>query len=99
MFYVFDLNRGIDPAFDCNLFDAAIGHSDFARHCLKRLDGIQAFDAHGLFTSQLKRLACVTIGEFKGMTPIPTRLDRWMRSKLSAITALTPKSRTFGSPV
>jgi len=27
------------------------------------------------------------------MTPMPTRLERWIRSKLSAITALTP-SRT-----
>ena len=25
-----------------------------------------------------------------GRTPMPTRLERWMRSKLSAITALTP---------
>jgi hypothetical protein len=27
-----------------------------------------------------------------GITPIPTRLERWMRSKLSAITARTPRS-------
>ena len=27
-----------------------------------------------------------------GTTPIPTRLERWMRSKLSAITAFTPRS-------
>ncbi|MNT58338.1 hypothetical protein D3C72_1957660 [compost metagenome] len=26
----------------------------------------------------------------RGSTPMPTRLERWMRSKLSAITALTP---------
>ncbi len=26
-----------------------------------------------------------------GITPMPTRLERWMRSKLSAITALTPR--------
>ena len=25
-----------------------------------------------------------------GSTPMPTRLERWMRSKLSAITAFTP---------
>ena len=25
-----------------------------------------------------------------GSTPMPTRLERWIRSKLSAITALTP---------
>src|SRR6185312_2881845 len=28
-----------------------------------------------------------------GSTPMPTRLERWMRSKLSVITALTPSSR------
>jgi hypothetical protein len=28
-----------------------------------------------------------------GSTPIPTRLERWMRSKLSAITARTPSRR------
>src|SRR3989441_2625765 len=27
-----------------------------------------------------------------GSTPMPTRLERWMRSKLRAITALTPRS-------
>ena len=27
-----------------------------------------------------------------GATPMPTRLERWMRSKLSAITARTPSS-------
>ncbi len=27
-----------------------------------------------------------------GSTPMPTRLERWMRSKLSTITALTPSS-------
>ena len=27
-----------------------------------------------------------------GSTPMPTRFERWMRSKLSAITALTPSS-------
>ena len=26
-----------------------------------------------------------------GSTPMPTRFERWMRSKLSAITALTPR--------
>ena len=29
----------------------------------------------------------------RGTIPIWTRLDRWMRSKLSAMTARTPKSR------
>ncbi|KAG1369410.1 hypothetical protein G6F59_018711 [Rhizopus arrhizus] len=28
-----------------------------------------------------------------GSTPMPTRLERWMRSKLSATTAFTPSSR------
>ena len=28
-----------------------------------------------------------------GRTPIPTRFDRWIRSKLSAITARMPSSR------
>ena len=27
-----------------------------------------------------------------GSTPMPTRFERWMRSKLSAITAFTPRS-------
>jgi hypothetical protein len=26
------------------------------------------------------------------MTPMPTRFERWMRSKLSAMTAFTPRS-------
>ncbi len=29
---------------------------------------------------------------WQGSTPMPTRLERWMRSKLRAITALTPSS-------
>ena len=29
---------------------------------------------------------------WQGSTPMPTRLERWMRSKLCAITALTPRS-------
>ena len=28
----------------------------------------------------------------RGSTPIPTRFERWMRSKLSAITARTPSN-------
>ena len=31
-------------------------------------------------------------GNCSGSTPIPTRLERWMRSKLCAITARTPSS-------
>ena len=35
-----------------------------------------------------------------GSTPMPTRLLRWMRSKLSAMTALTPSSiDALGRPV
>ena len=29
--------------------------------------------------------------KFNGSTPMPTRLERWIRSKLSAITARTPR--------
>ena len=31
-------------------------------------------------------------GNWSGTTPIPIRLERWIRSKLSAITARTPSS-------
>ena len=31
-------------------------------------------------------------GNCSGSTPMPIRLERWMRSKLSAITARTPSS-------
>ena len=31
-------------------------------------------------------------GNCSGMTPMPIRLERWMRSKLSAMTAWTPSS-------
>ena len=35
-----------------------------------------------------------------GRMPMPTRLERWMRSKLCATTAFTPsKPRAFGGPV
>ena len=32
-------------------------------------------------------------GNCSGSTPMPTRFERWMRSKLSAITARTPSRR------
>ena len=32
-------------------------------------------------------------GNCSGMTPMPMRFERWMRSKDSAMTALTPSSR------
>ena len=34
---------------------------------------------------------CLLPVNSKGSTPMPTRFERWMRSKLSAITARTPK--------
>ena len=38
-------------------------------------------------------LADLPSGNCSGMTPMPIRLERWMRSNDSAITARTPSSR------
>jgi hypothetical protein len=41
----------------------------------------------------MPRLVASLPANCSGSTPMPTRLERWMRSKLFATTALTPSSR------
>ena len=43
--------------------------------------------------SSLSDLAVSPAGNCRGITPMPIRLERWMRSKDSAMTARTPSSR------
>jgi hypothetical protein len=51
-----------------------------------------AGDVERLGAVELQGLAVVPSLNCSGSTPMPTRFERWMRSKLSAITALTPSS-------
>ena len=46
----------------------------------------------GLVALQAQGLAGHAFLEGSGSTPMPTRLERWMRSKLSVMTAFTPSS-------
>ncbi len=55
--------------------------------------GFEARDVEDLFAGQAQGLSRVAWQDYcNGSTPIPIRLERWMRSKLSASTARTPSS-------
>ncbi len=51
---------------------------------------LDAVDVVGLGAVETQGLIGLAAGNCNGSTPMPMRLERWMRSKLSVITALTP---------
>ena len=68
---------------------AVAGHFHAERHV--RLEfAAGAADVQHLLAGQLRLLRSWPFSNCNGSTPMPTRLERWMRSKLSAITAFTP---------
>ena len=52
----------------------------------------QPGDGEGLLAGEAQRVAVCPSGNCSGSTPMPIRLERWMRSKDSAMTARTPSS-------
>ena len=50
MFDVFDLDRGIDPAFQVDVFHSAVGHCDGAGHHFQRFDRVETRDRHRFLT-------------------------------------------------
>ncbi|WMQ73504.1 MAG: hypothetical protein GPOALKHO_000522 [Sodalis sp.] len=59
-----------------------------ARFKCRRIGNIDPFIA-----AQAKRLASFAVGNSSGKIPIPIKSERWIRSKLSAITARIPSNR------
>ena len=68
------------------------GGGDLGGERLARLEvAREPADGDGLVALQAERLAHdVSPSNTSGTTPMPTRFERWMRSKLWAITARTP---------
>ena len=78
--------RGIDP--DRHLERRVVGlHREGGRDLPRPLDPL---DLEDLLAGEPEGLRRVALGELQGEHPI--RFDRWIRSKLSAMTARTPSS-------
>ena len=82
-------------------FDRAVGSGDLGLQHLARLQPV-ARPRMVTVSSPLRPSVCQDVPSSKtsGSTPMPTRLERWMRSKLSAIDgAHAEQPRALGRPV
>src|SRR6056297_2268300 len=66
---IFDLDAGIDPALDLDLFRAAVLVGYGAGHLLLRLDRVEAGDRDGFLAGEAKCLARVAPRELEGNDP------------------------------
>ena len=91
------LARGVDPHAGIELDLAPALAAAFTRSC----EGIGSPGGLAAARPSIQKRsspvspsdpAASPAGNCSGSTPMPIRLERWMRSKLSAITALTPSS-------
>ena len=93
MLVVVELLRGVDAqrapriAWSCRRRPRAITVTVFRRAAL------ESDDVERLLAGRARELCAFSPSlNCSGSTPMPMRLERWMRSKLSAMTALTPSS-------
>ena len=88
---VFELVERIDAADQRNQLDLAVRRGDLGLHALARLQ-VAARPCRVRVSSPLRPSDSQVVSPSKtsGTTPMPTRFERWMRSKLSAMTARTP---------
>src|SRR6266571_5301359 len=90
---VVHLDRRVDAQQQRDFLHAAVGSPDHERRVLLRPDlPLDAADVDGFFTGDAQRPDRVAAFELERQHAIPTRLERWMRSKLRTITARTPRS-------
>jgi hypothetical protein len=90
---IFELVDGIDPAarFEREL-GRSVGAGDVDGDHLARAQAGDILDRDRLVPVEAERLRSVPSANCSGSTPMPTRFERWMRSKLSVITARTPSN-------
>jgi hypothetical protein len=90
---VLDLVRRIHAALDAGPRHAAIDTGDDHLQLHARPQLLDAEDVHRLVAAQAQRLPGFAGRNTSGSTPMPTRFERWMRSKLSTTTAFTPSRK------
>ena len=101
MTVVVNFDRRVDAQLDRLFNHRTIPARDPQCDILPGRDFIRKADDVGdLCSVETETLSGDAIGELERREPIPTRLERWIRSKLWATTAFTPRSFVpFGSPI
>jgi hypothetical protein len=78
---ILDLHRGIDPAADLDIFGRAGGSDDPQDEILLRPQAVvQAHDLEQFIALDRRVWAETPSWNCSGSTPMPTRLERWIRS-------------------
>jgi len=88
---VLDFDRRVDPQSDRDLLLAVLANTSSIRFIC---DGAApSISMSNISSPRMPNVSTPSPGmNCSGSTPMPTRLLRWMRSKLFAITAFTPSS-------
>ena len=93
MAHVLHLARRVDAAERMELDRAAVRALRDDLDLLPRLEIRRDMHIEGLVALETEALRSWPARKVSGMTPMPTRFERWMRSKLSAITTFTPSRK------
>src|SRR5260363_42870 len=90
---VVDFNGRIDSKKQWDFDRSAVNAVNGQRHLLLRLQfRIESIQIETFFAGSPSVCALCSVVNCSGNTPMPTRFERWMRSKLRAMTALTPNN-------